>query len=78
MRDRWTDEETEDARHADARSFFKVEIWSDDDVHVERLLYAVNSLDKARHLFEGAIEIAPHARYYIRQGIRVVDRWPRG
>jgi len=27
MRDRWTDEETEDARYADTRGFFKVEEW---------------------------------------------------
>jgi hypothetical protein len=77
MRDRWTDEETEDARWADTRGFFKVEIWSDDDVHVERLLYAGNSLDRARHIFEGATDIAPNVRYYIRQGARVVDKWPR-
>ena len=43
-------EETDDPLVADQRNFFKVELWTKDG-HVERLLFAGNSLDKARELF---------------------------
>jgi hypothetical protein len=33
---------------ADRRNFFKVELWTRDGLHIERLLFAGNSLDKAR------------------------------
>ena len=73
---RWSDEETEDAIYADNRNFFKVEIWTSDNQHIERLLYAGNSLDKAREIFGGAVEIDPGCRYTIRQRARVLQRWP--
>ena len=44
-------EETDDPLVADQRNFFKVELWSRDGRHVERLLFRGNSLDKARALF---------------------------
>jgi hypothetical protein len=75
---RWSEEEIENPRYADTRSFFKVEKWTDDDLHVERLLYACNRIAKARHIFDGCTELDPHGRYLIRQGIRIVDKWPRG
>ena len=37
---------------ADHRNFYEVEKWSGDGLHVEGLLYAGNSLDKARDVFE--------------------------
>ena len=44
-------EETDDPLVADQRNFFKVELWTKDSQHVERLLFAGNSLDKAREMF---------------------------
>jgi hypothetical protein len=40
---------SDDPLLADRRSFFKVELWTKDR-HIERLLFAGNSLDKARAL----------------------------
>jgi hypothetical protein len=60
----WTDS---DALYADVRNFFKVEQWTADDLHVDRMLYADNRLDK----------VEPAARYLIRQRSRVVDKWPK-
>jgi hypothetical protein len=34
MRDRWTDEETDNPVYADTRGFFKVEIWTDDTARI--------------------------------------------
>ncbi len=73
----WTEEETRDAIYADVRNFFKVEEWTADDLHVERMLYAGNRLDKALELFDTAIRFEPDARYLIRQRSRVVDQWPK-
>jgi hypothetical protein len=36
---------------ADRRNFFKVELWTRDGLHIERLLFAGNSLDNARAVF---------------------------
>ena len=73
----WSEEETGDPRYADTRGFFKVEVWTPDDLHVARMLYAGNRIGKARHIFDGAVEVDPRSRFLIRQGIRVVDKWPR-
>ena len=43
----WSDEETHDPFYADDRMFYKVEQWTRDGMHVERLLYAGNNLAKA-------------------------------
>ena len=47
MSDR-SDEETDDPHYADRRNFYKVEKWTRDGTKVDSLLYAGNSLDKAR------------------------------
>ena len=44
-------EETTDPFVADRRNFFKVELWTRDGLHIERLLFAGNSLDNARAVF---------------------------
>jgi hypothetical protein len=44
-------EETDDPLVADRRNFFRVELWTEDGPHIERLLFAGNSIDKARALF---------------------------
>jgi hypothetical protein len=72
---RWAEEETDNPVYADDRNFFKVEHWTDDDLHVERMLYAGNRLDKALDMFDAAIRVEPAARYLIRQRSRVVDKW---
>jgi hypothetical protein len=64
-------EETDDPLVADRRNFFKVELWSKDGQHVERLLFAGNSLDKARALFAAYAKRRPRARLTIRQRSRV-------
>jgi hypothetical protein len=65
-------EETDDPLVADRRHFFKVELWTKDGQHVERLLFAGNSLDKAR----APHAVRPRARLTIRQRSRVVAKWP--
>jgi hypothetical protein len=60
-----------------ARYFFKdVEKWTKDGMHVDRLLYAGNNLDKARDIFAQAVKRRPRIRLTIRQGIRVLQQWP--
>ena len=54
--DTWSHEETDDPLHADRRNFYKVEKWSRDGQHVEEMLFAGNSLDKANRIFERAIK----------------------
>ena len=51
----WSDEETHDPLYADDRMFYKVEQWSRDGMHVERLLYAGNNLAKAEDIFARGI-----------------------
>jgi hypothetical protein len=60
-------EETDDPLVADRRNFFKVELWTKDGQHIERLLFAGNSLDKARALFGAYAKRRPRARLTIRQ-----------
>jgi hypothetical protein len=69
-------EETDDPLVADQRNFFKVELWTRDGQHIERLLFAGNSLDKARALFAAYSKRRPRARLTIRQRSRVVAEWP--
>jgi hypothetical protein len=69
-------EETDDPLVADRRNFFKVELWTRDGLHVERLLFAGNSLDRARALFAAYRKKRPTARLTIRQRSRVVAEWP--
>jgi len=72
----WSYEETSDPRHADRRNFYKVEQWSRDDMHIARLHYAGNSIVRARAEFARLTRHRPRGRYTIRQGIRVLERWP--
>lgn len=52
----WSEEWTTDALYADDRNFYKVELWSKDGQHIDRLLYAGNNLDRAK------AELAAYAR----------------
>ena len=47
----WSDEETDEPLIADHRNFYTVEKWSRDGERIE-LLFAGNSLDKARRVFD--------------------------
>jgi hypothetical protein len=69
-------EETTDPLVADLHNFYKVEKWTRDGTTVDSLLYAGNSLGKARAVFEHAIMHRPRIRLTIRQQTRVLDRWP--
>jgi hypothetical protein len=70
----WSDEETRDPLYADDRMFYKVEQWSRDGMHVERLLYAGNNLAKAEDIFARAIKHRPRIRLTIRQRTRVLQQ----
>jgi len=50
-------EETTDPLVADVRNFYKVEKWTRDGTKVDSLLYAGNSLGRARSEFEQTINI---------------------
>jgi hypothetical protein len=56
--------ETDDPQDADRRNYYKVEKWDPAELHVTALLHASNDLTKAR------------VHYTLRQGIRMLDRWP--
>jgi hypothetical protein len=77
MTERRGEKETNNPVYADTRNFFKVEEWTTDDLHVARLIYAGNRLEKAHDIFDAAIRFNMAGRYYIRQGIRVVEKWPK-
>jgi hypothetical protein len=78
MTDDWSEEETNDSLVADGRNFYKVEKWTRDGTKVDSLLYAGNSLDKARHIFTEAIRRRPRITLTIRQRARVLDQYPSG
>jgi hypothetical protein len=69
-------EETTDPLVADLHNFYKVEKWTRDGTKVDSLLYAGNSLGRARSVFERAIKHRPRIRLTIRQQIRMLDQWP--
>jgi hypothetical protein len=66
----WSDEETDEPLIADHRNFYKVEQWSRDGQRIERMLFAGNSLDRAREIFKaesvaatrpaGALPLSPY------------------
>ena len=64
---------SDDPLLADRRNFFKVELWTKDR-HIERLVFAGNSLDEARALSAAYGKRRP--RLTIRQPSRVVAEWP--
>ena len=69
-------EDAESATYADDRMFYKVEKWTWDRTKVDSLLYAGNSLGRARSVFEAAIKHRPRIRLTIRQRTRVLEEWP--
>ena len=70
-------EETDSATYADDRNFYKVEKWTKDGTEVDRLLYAGNSLGRARSVFKQAIKHRPRIILTLRQRTRVLDHWPQ-
>jgi len=68
--------ETDDPDIADARNYYKVEKWDADELHVLALLHASNDLSRAREVFAAEKKRRPRGRYTLRQGIRVLERWP--
>jgi hypothetical protein len=68
---------TNDPLIADHRSFYKVEKWTKDGSKVDHMLYAGNSLDKAREVFAEAIYHRPRIRLTIRQRTEVLEQWPK-
>jgi hypothetical protein len=68
--------ETQDPDIADRRRFYKVELWDAAEMHVEALIHASNDLTRARAIFAAEKKRRPRGRYTLRQGIRVLDRWP--
>jgi hypothetical protein len=64
-------------RSTPTSNFYKVEQWSRDGRHIDRMVYAGNDLDRAREIFEGLTKRRPRGEYTIRQGIRVLAKWPR-
>ena len=68
--------ETSDPNDADRRNFYKVEKWDAAELHVESLIHASNDLVCARAIFVTEKTRRPRDRYTLRQGIRVLDRWP--
>ena len=71
------DETTDDTLYADLRNFYKVELWSKDGQHIERLIFAGNRINIARRHFFDFARRRPRGRLTIRQCSRVVDRWPQ-
>ena len=70
----WSHEETNKPLLADHRNFYKVEQWSRDGRRVERMLFAGNSLDSARAVFQAEVRRRPRSRYTIRQRSRVLEK----
>ena len=68
--------ETFDPKDADRRNFYKVEKWDAAELQVEALIHASNDLACARAIFATEKTRRPRGRYALRQGIRVLDRWP--
>jgi hypothetical protein len=69
-------EETDSSTYADDRNFYKVEKWTRDGTKVDSLLYAGNSLGRARSVFERAIKHRPRIRLTLRRRTRILDQWP--
>lgn len=68
--------ETKDPDDADRKNFYKVEKWDATELQIEALLHASNDLTRARAIFATEKNRRPRGRYTLRQGIRVLDRWP--
>ena len=72
----WSEKQTDDPHYADEHNFYKVEAWSRDDQHIVVMLYAGSSLDRARDIFDSEVKRRPRIRLTIRQGRRVIRKWP--
>ena len=48
---KWSDEDTDDPLIADHRNFCKVELWTEDEQRIERMLFGGCDLDNARAIF---------------------------
>jgi hypothetical protein len=72
----WAIEETDNSLYADERNFYKFEKWSKDDQCIECMLWAGNSIEKARQIFNAEVRRRPRIRLTIRQGIRILQQWP--
>ena len=68
--------ETSDPNDADRLNFYKVEKWDAAELHVETLIHASNDLECARAIFVTEKNRRPRGCYTLRQGIRVLERWP--
>jgi hypothetical protein len=68
--------ETDDADEADRRNYYKVEKWDPAGLHVAALRHASNDLSRAQTVFAAESRRRPRGRYTLRQGIRVLQRWP--
>jgi hypothetical protein len=68
--------ETDNADEADRRSYYKVEKWDSTEQHAFQLLHASNDLSRAQAVFMSETKRRPRGRYTLRQGIRVLQRWP--
>jgi hypothetical protein len=55
----WAIEETGNSLYADERNFYKVEKWSKDDQCIECMLWAGNSIEKARQIFNAEVRRRP-------------------
>jgi len=69
-------EETTDPVVADDRNFFKVELWTRNGQHIQRILYAGSSLDRARAVFAEQVRRRPTSELTIRQRTCVLRKWP--
>ena len=68
--------ETDDPDEADRRNYYKVERWDAAEQHVFQPLHASNDLSRAHAVFTSETKRRPRGRYTLRQGIRVLQRWP--
>jgi hypothetical protein len=68
--------ETDDPNEADQRNYYKVERWDSTEQHVLQFLHASNDLSRAQAVFASETKRRPRGRYLLRQGIRVLKRWP--
>lgn len=76
MSEHWSEEQTDDPHYADQRNFYKVERWSRDGMHIEEMLYAGSSLNRAQVIFASTVKRRPRIRLTIRQRTRVLQEWP--
>jgi hypothetical protein len=72
----WSEKQMDDPHYADEHNFYKVEAWSRDDQNIVVMLYAGSSLDRARDIFDSEVKRRPRIRLTIRQGSRVMRKWP--